>query len=220
MGGFVTNDGGGSTFSPAPAGTHKARCYYLVDLGVQPSNNTQFASKPTVVIGFELVETFKEDGEPYMVSRWYNNTLNNSYLRRDLEGWRGKTFTDDELKGFDLRKIVGKPCIVSITHNKKKTGDVRADITSISAPLSGMDIADCKNELLMYSVNMHLNTSGDSSPDEIEVQKQVFEKLSEKMQERVKLSNEWTNYHSPTRVPEEDFDDDIPGFEEDEDLPF
>ena len=44
-------------------------------------------------------------------------------LRKHLEGWRGKNFTDAEAEDFDLASVLGKPCmlIVSESENGGKT---------------------------------------------------------------------------------------------------
>lgn len=52
---------------------------------------------------------------PITTSRFYTNSLGEkANLRRDLEGWRGKAFTEDELQRFDLMNILGKPCMLTI----------------------------------------------------------------------------------------------------------
>ncbi|MHA1379626.1 MAG: hypothetical protein ACTSRG_14730 [Candidatus Helarchaeota archaeon] len=38
-------------------------------------------------------------------------------MRKFLESWRGKKFTKEELEGFDLQKILGKPCQLQIIHS-------------------------------------------------------------------------------------------------------
>ena len=42
-----------------------------------------------------------------------------SSLVKDLISWRGRAFTDEELKSFELDNIIGAPCQLSIIHNVK-----------------------------------------------------------------------------------------------------
>ena len=67
-----------------------------------------------VVLPEEMIEV---DGKemPVTTSRFYTNSLGEkANLRRDLEGWRGRAFTDDELQRFNLTTILGVPCMLTI----------------------------------------------------------------------------------------------------------
>ena len=55
-------------------------------------------------------------------------------LRKDLEGWRGKSFTESELEGFDLEKLIGSNCMLNIVYNKKG----KAKISGISKLMAGL----------------------------------------------------------------------------------
>jgi hypothetical protein len=58
------------------------------------------------------------------VGKWYTASIGEkANLRKDLVNWRGREFTDDELKGFDVKKLLGVPCMLSLTPNDK--GKVR-----------------------------------------------------------------------------------------------
>ncbi|WP_210238339.1 hypothetical protein, partial [Mesorhizobium sp. M2E.F.Ca.ET.209.01.1.1] len=51
--------------------------------------------------------------EPFLVTEIVTLSLNErANLRRLLEGWRGRPFTEDELKGFDIVNLLGKPCLL------------------------------------------------------------------------------------------------------------
>lgn len=118
MGRFSSDSGGGS-FTPAPVGTHVARCVKLIDLGTQ---HGEYKGQPTrrnqVLVVWELPDELIEvDGKelPVTTSRFYTNSLGEkANLRRDLEGWRGRAFSDEELQQFDLMKVLGQPCMLTI----------------------------------------------------------------------------------------------------------
>lgn len=136
--GLIAKDSGGN-FEPAPAGNHIARCYSLIDIGMQ---HGEYQGKPTareqIIIGWELPEEIMphedgQQGDPFTVSEFFTNTLSEKgKLRPILESWRGRAFTDAELDGFDLTTIVGVPCMVNVVHKPKSGGGVRATVTSVT----------------------------------------------------------------------------------------
>ena len=112
-----------SEFKPLDAGTHLAICDAVVAVGLQ---KTKFGNKDTLYLRFEVpAERFKftRDGEevdePGTIWARYNNNLHEkAKLRQHLEAWRGKDFTpQEEVEGFDLSTLLGKPCVISVKHN-------------------------------------------------------------------------------------------------------
>ena len=83
-----------------------------------------------LVIRWELSDEFMEDGQPFLVSAFFTNSLSEkSRLRPLLEAWRGRPFTEEELNGFDLQNILGAPCLVTVIH---KDGNARVQsVTSL-----------------------------------------------------------------------------------------
>ena len=121
----ASNAGGGGDFEPVPEGTHKARCFQVIDLGTQPGSKMYPDHKHKVRIVWELPdEKIEIEGEqkPMTIGNEYTMSLHEkANLRRDLESWRGKVFTDDELGGFDIAKLLGVPCLMTVVH--KQSGD-------------------------------------------------------------------------------------------------
>lgn len=132
---LTVNENSASSIAPISEGTHLAFCVWLIDLGVQ-YNETFKNSSRKVMLGWEIpdeqIET--EDGtKNRTITMRYTASLNeNSNLRRDLSAWRGRDFTEDELEEFNLRNIVGKPCLLNIIH-KTKNGKTYANIQSVAA---------------------------------------------------------------------------------------
>lgn len=128
MGRYATDNG--VDFTPAPAGTHLARCIRLTDIG---SQHGEYQGKPTVrnqvIITWELCGTKMTDGQPFIVSAWLTNSLNEkANMRKFLEAWRGRPFTMKELTSFDLETILGKACMLQVVHTEKKKAKVNAII--------------------------------------------------------------------------------------------
>lgn len=121
-------DAGGGDFKQAPTGNHVARCFRLIDLGTQHGEyQGQPNTRNQVLISWELCNEPMEDGKPFTVSHFYTNSLNEkATLRAHLEAWRGRQFTDEECKGFDLNKILGLPCMLTVIANEKGKSKVSA----------------------------------------------------------------------------------------------
>ena len=154
---FPAKSGAGD-FEPVAAGTHIAICDMVVYLGVQPGSGMYPKPKPQVFIRFELPNEridFEKDGKkmngPAVIGKRYTASMNEkATLRKDLEGWRGKSFTDEEAEQFDVAAILSKACMLSITHATK--GDkIYANITGISKLMKGIDAKTLIPELIPVS---------------------------------------------------------------------
>jgi len=133
--------GSGQDYEPIPAGTHRAVCYAVVDLGTQYQESFD-KHVHKVLICWELPDErieVERDGKrvdmPRAISRKYTMSLHKkAALRHDLEAWRGRAFTDAELEGFDLTKLLSAPCLLGVIHEQRKDGKgVYATISSIIA---------------------------------------------------------------------------------------
>lgn len=119
---IIKSNGGGS--KPLEPGTYTAICYGLIDIGWQYSE--QFgSSSPKVIIMWEIPdEKILIDGEEKsrVMSATYTMSLNEkANLRKTLAAWRGKDFTAEELKGFNLASILGVPCLLNVAR-RESTG--------------------------------------------------------------------------------------------------
>ena len=132
---------GESAIAPIDAGTYPAVCYGLIDIGLQWSE-TYKKSSPKVVILWELpTEKIEIGGEEKSraISQTYTASLNErAALRRDLAAWRGRDFTDGELERFDLKTIVGVPCMLNVIH-KESDGRTYANIGAVMKLPRGME---------------------------------------------------------------------------------
>lgn len=129
--------GSGTSFTPAPAGTHQAVCVDVIDKGQQPNPFKPGTTQAKIDIAWQIAET-RDDGKPYLVYKRYTLSLNEkASLRHDLESWRGRAFTPEEERRFDVETVIGANCLVSIQHNSK--GDrTYANVMSVMPLLKGM----------------------------------------------------------------------------------
>lgn len=191
-----------TAFELPPSGPHAARCCAVIDLGSQESS---FDGKPRlqrkVLLTWELAEQ-RADGMPFKVSRRFGLSLHeNSALRGFIESWRGRPFTPDELKGFDLRRLLGQPCLLNLAH-VERAGRQYANILSISPLPRGMSAPELSGPATLFDLD---------APDA----EAVLETLSESLQAVITASPEWRARlaRERDRMPGEDGvlpDDDIP----------
>ena len=138
-------------YQPTPAGNHVAVCYQMIDLG-QQYNEKYDTWQHKIQIGWELSNELMEDGRPFVVSSRYTASFNEkAILRRDLESWRGRPFTDAELAGFDLKNILGKACMVNVVHNTKGE-KTYANVKSVAALPKGMPSPEQINDTVLFEL--------------------------------------------------------------------
>lgn len=169
--GLIATESGGSNFEPVSEGLHQAIAYSVYDLGTH--FNEKFSkSSHQILIMWELPGEridIEKNGEtlnlPRAISKKYTLSLGEkANLRKDLQTWRGKAFTADELKGFDLHRLLGVPCQIQIIHNKKDD-KVYANITAIMPMPKGSSPIKPENPLRFYSIVDHGQSIPDGTPE-------------------------------------------------------
>lgn len=163
---------GGSNYEPVAAGTYPARCYSMIHIGTIEENILGQTKKLNKVrITWELpteLKVFKEeDGErPYSISKEFTLSMNEkATLRKFLESWRGKGFTEKESESFDVTALLGKPCLLSIIHKTAKNGNTYAEISSVSTLPKGMTCPAQINPSFEFTYNPFSLEKFDSLPD-------------------------------------------------------
>lgn len=156
---IATNNGVSGNFEPIPTGNYPARCYSMIHIGTIEETilgQTKILNK--VRITWELpteLKVFKEENgeQPMVISKEFTLSLHEkSTLRNFLKNWRGKDFTEEEAKAFDVTKLIGVPCMLNITHKKSKDGQrVYAEIGSISAMPKGFVCPNQINDSFIFT---------------------------------------------------------------------
>ena len=156
---YASDTGGGSDFDPVPEGSHPAVCDMLVDLGLQETTG-KFAGKvqhkiylrwqiPSLRLSYEK-DGVAIEGPMTIGSRFTVSLHEKAALRKLLQQWRGRAFTADELKKFDVTSVVGKPCLISVSHTPRDGGGVYANVdTAIKLP-AGVTPPELEGEALVY----------------------------------------------------------------------
>lgn len=180
-----------------PPGTHIAVCFRIVDLGTQP--DTGFGEKEKIVVFWELPhERITLDGKewPMGISKFYTKSLSKrATLRKDLAAWRGRDFTKEELEGFELKNILGKPCQVSVVENDNG----KSAVDAVVAIPKGTQVPPAQNPIVEWSV--------------MDGKNEVYKKLPEWVRQMADQCLEWTQEAPPQQEeePERKIDaDDVP----------
>lgn len=118
-----------SKFTPAPEGLFLGVCCDVVDLG---QKDMGFGPKHMVEIWWQLDERNPENGRRFTVKKLYSLSLHEkATLRKDLELWRGRKFTREELDGFDLEKLIGVTCQVQTIHKVSDDGKTFCNVAAV-----------------------------------------------------------------------------------------
>lgn len=191
--GLIASDNGGSDFKKVPQGVHMARCYSIIDLGTQHIKS-QHGDKMQhkIRIAWELhgeddngnPMTVEYDNRivPMVISKSYTLSLSEkSNLRKDLQSWRGRDFTDEEAKGFDITKLLNAWCMVNVTHSESN-GKTYANVSSITPLPSALKNSKPEpfHEVIVFDLDQ---------PDW-----DVFAKFHEKLQDAIKVTPEFQRH--------------------------
>ena len=178
-----------STFTPVPAGMHLARCYRIIDLGTQKSEYMgEVKHLPKIMVQFEVHgeddqgnPLVTNKGEPLSISKNYTASLSEkATLRVDLKNWRGRDFTPEELKGFELKNVLGVWAMITVVKSPGRDGKEYTNIGAVMPVPANMKKAGLPpghNPTAMFSID---------NPDMA-----LFESFSDNLKNKIKSSPEW-----------------------------
>lgn len=183
----------GGDFEIAPEGVFLARCYKMVDIGTQTETG-QYGTKQNrkIYLYWELLadddgeEVRMEDGQPFSILNSYKLSMHQkSNLRKHLDAWRGKKFTEEEAADFDLTKLLGQACKLQITHSTSKDGT--KTYANIETIMSTKKKPEGVNEISSFSIE---------NPD-----MDVFNDLPQWLQEKIEDAPEWGEADAEEETP-------------------
>jgi hypothetical protein len=149
---------GGGDFKGLPSGSYAAICDQVVFLGLQPGNDLYPDPKYQVYIRWQVPSErvqFEKDNKkfegPAVIGRTYTASMHKKAgVRIMLESWRGKTFTDDEAKNFDVSAILGQSCMLGVVE-KESGGKIYSNISSIGRLPKGTAAPKAEGNLTYFS---------------------------------------------------------------------
>lgn len=215
---FIVEDNG-SNFERCPSGMHLARCYRIIDLGTQKTEymgQTKYLHK--IMIGWEIHGTRDDgaplkmnDGRPFSIFKNYTFSWSEkANLRLDLQSWRGRQFTQEEMRRFDLKNVLGAWCMLNIIERPSKAGNkVYSNVDGITPvpaiiKQNGLPTAVNKNEMFNLA-----------DPDF-----SLFETFTENLKTKIQSSPEWQKLAGVQQGQPQSSPSGAPGADEDDDIPF
>jgi hypothetical protein len=144
--------------------------------------------------------TVTSKGDPMTVSKNFTLTLaEKSTLRKDLQTWRGKDFAPEELKGFELKNVLGQWAMLSVveTQNNGNTYTNIATVNPVPSSMKKNGLPEGKNELKLFSID--------------DADMELFESFSDNLKNKIRQSPEWERLHggpsAGNSAPSANFDD-------------
>jgi hypothetical protein len=127
------------------------------------------------------------DGRPFVVSKTYNATLHEkANLHKDLVTWRGKPFSDEDLLGFDISKMIGAPAMLHVEHTDKGKPRIKA----IFKP-EEFKLTKTINDPVIFDLDHYCNEFNGNNDEKSRDACEVFEALPEWQQGLIHESFEY-----------------------------
>jgi len=135
-----------------PIGSHMARLVQVVDLGVHRNHfDPSKAPKRRISLTYELCNKFVKDAEgneDKEKPRWISHEFDLNHLTSDLATSTkvARALDPANTHRGDFIAMLGSPCMITIVHNQKKTGEVYAKIGVVSSAIDGIPYPALRNE--------------------------------------------------------------------------
>jgi len=193
-------------FKVCPEGNHVGICNAVIDLGLQPGSVQYPAIKHQVYIRFELAGEpieYLKDGKPVTgpmsIGATFTASMNEkASLRKFIENMFGKKFhTNETAADFEMKNLLGRRCLLNITHNEHGDKTYANIATATPLPKGMVSQEPQHNPSLFYSLD---------EPDP-----KVFNALPEWMRKKIEARVQKELPPMPAGAPDDPgFDDDIP----------
>jgi hypothetical protein len=163
-----------------------------------------------IMLGWELHgkddegnELVTGNGNPLAIFKNYTLSWNDkANLRIDLQGWRNKPFTEEEMRRFDISSILGAWCMLNVIQRPGKNGKMYSNVGSI-APVPAV----VKQAGLPPAVNVN-QLFRLAEPDY-----ELFDTFGKGLKEKIQASPEWQalqarkGAQNADKAPSSGFDD-------------
>jgi hypothetical protein len=109
-------------FEVLSAGEYLAVCYKIIDAGTREETwkDNPPKKRKVIFVTWEIPSQTLDDGRPFSIGKKYTASLNeNATLYKDLVTWRGRPFTNEDLQGFDVSRMIGAPAMLHIEHTEQ-----------------------------------------------------------------------------------------------------
>lgn len=145
---MIASDNGGQAIEKLENGVYTAVSSAIIDLGLQRNEQFGKTQRKFMLVWNILGEDIEinDEKQPRVISKEYSFSLHEkSTLRKDLQAWRGKPFSEEELHGFNILSVLNKACQLQIIleeRNNRKYNNI-AGIMSLpkGTQVDGLDDA-------------------------------------------------------------------------------
>jgi hypothetical protein len=129
------------------------------------------------------------DDRPFSASKKYTASLNeNASLFKDLKSWRGRPFSDADLAGFELPKVLGVTAELEMIPQTVDNNKVRVE--GVYKPEGGMKKTDTINEIQSFDIDVYVKEFAGESSAESKAMCDIWETMPPWMQEMIEDSFE------------------------------
>ena len=176
---------GNSEIKQLEPGVYTGIATAIIDLGIQENMTYGKQQRKAIIVWNVVGETVKVNDEelPRVISKEYTMSLGEkSTLRKDLEAWRGRPFTTEELQGFDLKNILNVPCQLQI-NQQEKNGKTYTNIAAIMSIPKGMSVAPVDNVYIFDTYDLTTWENYDKIANWIKEKKKKAMNIDKKEQE-------------------------------------
>lgn len=139
---MIAKNSGGVEIPKLEGGVYTAVSSAMIDIGLQTNEKFDKTQRKFMMVWTILNEQVEINGEMQdrVISKEYTFSLHEkSTLRKDLQAWRGKAFTEEELNGFNLLNVLSKACQLQIIL-EEKNGNKYNNIAGIMSLPKGTEI--------------------------------------------------------------------------------
>lgn len=163
----------------APAGTHRAVLYKVVNLGTLPTEfQGQKKQSHKIRLFWELTDeevTYQvtengvkvEKTAPFSIGRKFTFSMGDqSHLYPIVTGMIGQGLTEDERWNFDIESLLGMSSLITVVH-EEYNGQKFAKVASTAPLLKGMEKIPANNTLEVIDVRKLTKEQIDALPDYI-----------------------------------------------------
>lgn len=203
-----------SDFVPHPNGMYPAICTAVLDTGtVWNERQQKFQRKLLLKFVTDQMMPAKagEEQQPYEINVWKTYSMyQNAHLAAMVQSWLGRNMNQDQLDAFDLATLAGKPAFLNISQSEDGK---YANVQTINPMPRNMTAPAMPHPPLVLDME---------NPNEA-----VINQLSERLQERIRSSQEYRGEKAENQKPSQasrrdmsDTDVDVPAEAYDDDIPF
>ena len=200
----ITDKGGNDDFPNLEKGMYEGTLYSIVDIGSMDYKfgNEDPKKQHKVILAFEMTKAIDpadnkvlmEDERPFAVTKKYTLSLHEkAALRLDIESWRGKSLTEEELAGFDLVGLLGHTAKIEVelTQKTKEYDGGKPKIAALREPAGGTQKVATKNEQCAFDLELYCDEFKGKSSPQTKAMCDVFDALPAWQQKLIETSYEF-----------------------------